>query len=228
MTDKLSLEEMKQIALREKLMATIPKPGICMDCGTLPKVPGRHKCTWCALNKLSPDEQISLALQRQAQAPADAPRTRPKSEWPEGHRWCGNCKTFVGLGYVRGSTCRGCSAAKTRQRVWQLTPEQSSALQALSGGSCQGCLRHQRDRALAVDHQHMGGEIRGLLCKECNHDIIGTVHDDALRLLRLAVYLTAPPADKILQPEKELSDRDIQIRVFEMLKTILEERRGSV
>lgn len=57
-------------------------------------------------------------------------------------------------------------------------------------GKCAGCLRHQSEFkiALAVDHCHRTGKVRGLLCSACNKGI-GLLKDDPKLLLRLAEYL---------------------------------------
>lgn len=43
-------------------------------------------------------------------------------------------------------------------------------------------------RRLCVDHDHVTGEVRGLLCDRCNK-ILGLAHDERLVLLSLATYL---------------------------------------
>lgn len=217
----MTLEEMQ--AFREEFA---PKPrGQCMNC-ELPAQPEKRKCLWCALNKASPDEQLAAALDRKAHAPAESPRTRPKSEWPPGMRWCGSCRSYVGLTHVSGSVCRGCSIAKRRGATWKLTDEQQHQLMNLSGGRCFGCGHHSRVSALAVDHNHYSDEIRGLLCgkggNSCN-EVIGLFHDDPVRFLRLAMYLLRPPARKILDPTAVVSDNDLLRQLFTLAKSILDE-----
>lgn len=46
-------------------------------------------------------------------------------------------------------------------------------------------------RALAVDHDHKTGEIRGLLCTHCNRRVIGR-HRDHQLLTRAGRYLKGP------------------------------------
>lgn len=53
---------------------------------------------------------------------------------------------------------------------------------------------------LAVDHDHRTGEPRGLLCKRCNHDLLGSGHDDIKFLYRAIAYLLFPPAKYPVRP----------------------------
>ena len=57
-------------------------------------------------------------------------------------------------------------------------------------GKCKGCNRHQLEFeiALAVDHCHETGEIRGLLCADCNL-ALGKVQDNIETLQNLINYL---------------------------------------
>ncbi len=48
--------------------------------------------------------------------------------------------------------------------------------------------QHDRKRALQIDHNHETGEIRGLLCRECNLGL-GKFRDSPQRLIRAVVYL---------------------------------------
>lgn len=86
-----------------------------------------------------------------------------------------------------------------RERAWlrrgiTLTEEQYAAMLDAQGGLCWLCGRppspHQ---ALAPDHDHKTGVVRGLLCHECNRRIVGTLdhYGPARRtrvIMRLARY----------------------------------------
>jgi len=56
-------------------------------------------------------------------------------------------------------------------------------------GKCKICGKEQQgDRALSVDHDHITGEIRGLLCRNCN-SVIGFCKEDVIILERVIDYL---------------------------------------
>ena len=65
------------------------------------------------------------------------------------------------------------------------------------GGVCFICQRKPHKKRLAVDHNHKTGEVRGLLCKTCNRDIIGTAKDEVAFLERAIDYLKNPPASRL-------------------------------
>ena len=56
-------------------------------------------------------------------------------------------------------------------------------------GCCAICGKHQSEltRALAVDHNHLSGKIRGLLCSSCNAAIGSLGTDDGVELLQKAI-----------------------------------------
>lgn len=79
-------------------------------------------------------------------------------------------------------------AWKMRNR-YGLTLEQIDDMLATQGGYCFGCDRPFTGRVKPyVDHDHLTGQVRGLLCRECN-TALGMVHDNLETLERLAVYL---------------------------------------
>jgi Recombination endonuclease VII len=75
-----------------------------------------------------------------------------------------------------------------RARRYGLTLADYRALQARQGNACAIC--RQVTRALCIDHCHVTGRVRGLLCRSCN-TALGFYADDP-RLLRAALaYLQA-------------------------------------
>ena len=79
---------------------------------------------------------------------------------------------------------------KTRQRKYGLSLEEFQLLSKLQNDSCPGCLRCLTAVKVCVDHDHVTGKVRGLLCNECNL-ALGWARDNLETLLRLGVYLEA-------------------------------------
>jgi hypothetical protein len=87
-------------------------------------------------------------------------------------------------------------------RRYSLAPGDYRRLYEAQRGLCAGCGERTgrngtRGRRLAVDHDHVTGQVRGLLCSTCNQQI-GDQRDDPLTFFRLALYLANPPALSVL------------------------------
>lgn len=156
-------------------------------------------CYWHRLMRVSMDAQIREATRRLEAAGVNEHVAKvAMAAWPPGERWCAGCQSFVPLFYATRSRCLACSAAsaRTARRMseYGLTNARFLELARLQGDRCAICRKHQRDRSIAVDHNHSTGDVRGLLCKRCNHDLLGSAFESVRILLAAAVYLTVPPA----------------------------------
>lgn len=82
------------------------------------------------------------------------------------------------------------------RREYGLTPQQYDELLEQQTGVCAVCEcpetkldhRTKRPRQLAVDHCHETGQIRGLLCQDCNQ-ALGKLGESVERVKRLLHYL---------------------------------------
>jgi len=166
------------------------------DC-PYPAYKGKRKCGWHWMLTQPADVQRQAALNRLSMAAVHRARV-PKSEWPEGQRWCSGCQSFVPLFYCSGSRCKSCASsaahAKSIEDKYGITDERYQELFKQQNGRCAVCRNKPRTQRLAVDHDHVSGEVRGLLCKRCNHDLLGGGHDDVEILWRAVAYLLFPPA----------------------------------
>lgn len=74
--------------------------------------------------------------------------------------------------------------------LYNITPEQYDQMYEAQGGRCAICGKHQTElkKALAVDHNHSTGVVRGLLCQNCNVGI-GNLQDDLYTVTRAMEYL---------------------------------------
>lgn len=95
----------------------------------------------------------------------------------------------------RGYRCRtgrlGQQRTFLRGSRYGLDDTSYNMLFEMQQGRCAICGIHQDDHAtsLHIDHDHSSGEVRGLLCHQCNR-ALGLLGDDVDRLLRAASYLT--------------------------------------
>lgn len=76
------------------------------------------------------------------------------------------------------------------QRTYGITLAEYDTMLIAQGGGCAICGRspEENGRRLGVDHDHETGEVRGLLCGNCNQGI-GFFKDDTGRLRSAANYL---------------------------------------
>lgn len=70
-----------------------------------------------------------------------------------------------------------------------MSTEDYSRLFVEQDGCCAICGRHQFEfeRALAVDHDHKTGRVRGLLCHSCNMGLGAFYNNDNTRVLKEAI-----------------------------------------
>jgi hypothetical protein len=128
--------------------------------------------------------------------------------WSTGGRLrssCKSCERQRNLRYrkdhpeiVRQSTMRWrqrnpekMSAQYTRKKLkgYGITEVQYRDMSRAQGGVCAVCGEtNTSGMALAVDHSHRTGEVRGLLCNRCNA-ALGFLKNDPERCLRAALYL---------------------------------------
>ena len=85
--------------------------------------------------------------------------------------------------YVRSKTYKG---------KYGLNIEKYDELFKSQSGKCAICGKSSKEMAdkkrLAVDHDHKTGQIRGLLCSDCN-TMLGHFHDDPKLCIKAASYL---------------------------------------
>jgi len=80
-------------------------------------------------------------------------------------------------------------------RKYGLTIEDYDNLLSLQKGVCGICKTSEcsmENRSLAVDHDHISGRVRGLLCMKCNTSL-GRFQDDIDVINRIIDYLTGNP-----------------------------------
>ncbi len=74
------------------------------------------------------------------------------------------------------------------QRKYGITLEDYERLLSAQNGVCSICGRRDRNKGLAVDHDHRTGLVRDLLCGRCN-PAIGFLQEDPVLARKMAAYL---------------------------------------
>lgn len=91
----------------------------------------------------------------------------------------------------KDKTCKRCRIIAQRERNLGITDDQYWDLYRKQGGRCGICERRlysKRFKAFCVDHNHETGEIRGLLCHNCNR-AIGMLRDCSATITRAAEWV---------------------------------------
>lgn len=98
---------------------------------------------------------------------------------------CSRCDN-ESLGYH--AYCRDCRAVYRNARAYGITEEEYRTLQAR--GECEICGMKPGYRRLDIDHDHVTGRVRGVLCSMCNM-FIGYAQEDIFILAKAIKYLEA-------------------------------------
>lgn len=108
---------------------------------------------------------------------------------------------------------------------YDLTIAEYDEMLAAQGGACAICQRKPKKSGprLAVDHEHRTGLVRGLLCGNCNWNLIGAFHENARLFARAAGYLDFPPALDVFRPPKR--HRKAPPQTAEEARAIMEEQQ---
>ena len=103
---------------------------------------------------------------------------------------CGETKLIAAFHSKTGATvqskCAPCVGIRNRMKTFDLTREQVIAMLAVG---CEVCGdKPDNTRFICVDHDHITGRVRGVLCHSCN-TALGLLQENADRLIALAAYI---------------------------------------
>lgn len=91
----------------------------------------------------------------------------------------------------RQDHCKSCNALHTKMRKYGITAEEYARLLEKQHGVCAICKKPEpASGGLCIDHDHATGEVRGLLCHNCNLGV-GRFFDSPLLMIAGADYLLA-------------------------------------
>lgn len=88
---------------------------------------------------------------------------------------CRKCGSNVR--YQSSQNCVSCCHNKWRKWKYGVTPQQVTELKRKQDYKCAIC-RSELPQEFVVDHSHVSGEVRGLLCRSCNL-VIGWAKDSS-------------------------------------------------
>jgi len=71
--------------------------------------------------------------------------------------------------------------------IYGLIPEEHTRMLAAQGGNCAVCKSPSQRGRLCVDHDHVTGKVRSLLCRQCNL-ALGLLKENSERIYKLAEY----------------------------------------
>lgn len=102
------------------------------------------------------------------------------------------CKKGHTFRYTTNGHCVECNRAihnrNSTLKRYGLTQLQFQLMSDLNVGRCVICQRPPKRGRLVVDHNHKTGQVRGLLCRDCNL-MVGHGKDDPTLLRAAAAYL---------------------------------------
>lgn len=75
------------------------------------------------------------------------------------------------------------------KRKYGITYDDYLQMFATQNGVCKLCFRPPHKKRLSIDHCHRTGKVRGLLCLQCNKNVVGTIEKFPGFFERLGAYL---------------------------------------
>lgn len=113
---------------------------------------------------------------------------------------------------LRAKTWESQNPIRVKERGWkrkgiEITHAEYEAMLVQQEYRCAICGVHasELDRALCVDHDHKTGQVRGLLCNNCNRSI-GLLQDDPDVLRAALIYLSG---FQVVDPEEETGAEEL-------------------
>jgi hypothetical protein len=190
----------------------------CIECHQRPKYGTRQRCSWCWIAREPAALQEAWAshrLQKAQEKPGYVYRARvSEKDWEAGRRWCAGCQWMIPTEYASGSRCKACASRQRHrgyvERTYGITGDEYDALAALQGGRCYICRQMPQTIRLAVDHDHLTGLVRGLLCagqeQGCNWNYRKALGDIEVAS-RILAYATDPPMAQLRRAHGPDTDR---------------------
>jgi hypothetical protein len=141
--------------------------------------------SWTRGVTLTPEQQVAL-------------RTRPAIRTVDGEqeKWCGGCESWVSTSAFTvdntkstglRSHCGKCRVQRKRELKYALPGMSIDELLESQSSTCAIC-KTAINKSAAIDHDHVTGVVRGMLCRECNLGL-GLFKDNPAVLKEAAKYV---------------------------------------
>jgi hypothetical protein len=162
----------------------------CKHCGSYEKYVSSYNCAPCSikkgLEKLSNEELMRPYRTKEKQK-------RKTQEWRENNqeKYQKQYKNEIHRSKCREYYKNNKETLKNKylERVYDISIEDYNLLLESQNNKCKICKRKcSSGKSLAVDHNHDSGEVRGLLCKNCNIGL-GMFFDNLDFLENAVLYL---------------------------------------
>lgn len=183
-----------------------PHTVLCGSCKSLPNLKGSGKCQKCSRpNDRGGRTKICSECMSNETARVKKVRLRlMNSESRPGFKWCPTCESykeydnFYTTSRTTGDSCKECAVTSGNnarlKSNYNLTEADYQKILDYQGGVCAICGNKPSKKRFHVDHDHITGLIRGILCLWCNHKVLGGARDNVEVLESAAKYLKSPPA----------------------------------
>jgi Recombination endonuclease VII len=174
---------------------------VCNLCKRREVIPPNRRCQVCKDAALPLADQIEAARLRRRDISETIPVNRADGANGGTVRWCAGCGHWLAWAHFSkgASRCRGCAGLDRlggRASIYGIDAEIYERMREASNGRCWICGGQPRTQQLAVDHNHITGQVRGLLCgggpgskRGCNHVLLPAAGHSPYLLRRAADYL---------------------------------------
>lgn len=102
--------------------------------------------------------------------------------------------------------CKECARNEKYKKLYKITTEDYNILLKKQNGKCKICQTNNGAYRLSVDHCHLTGKIRGILCQNCNHGL-GFFKDETYFLTNAIKYLNR---QLNIEPNQKNEDNSIK------------------
>jgi hypothetical protein len=104
-----------------------------------------------------------------------------------------NSREYTNAYYAKKNAGTSYSRDRHMEKFYGITPARYAEMLEEQNGLCAICNQPpdgngKNGRVLFIDHDHVSGEVRGLLCRACNGGL-GLFKDDPKLLLNAVAYL---------------------------------------